>query len=93
MTRQMVTIRCPGQPPTTAEVRSRYGLDPDDLDESFGVVEIDPNDALYAVLVNEAAAATIRGATTGEQDQPWESRGPFANPRIAPFGPPESGDD
>ena len=83
MTKVMVTIRAPERPPTLDELVERYDLGPDDIDREFGVVEIDPDDHLYTVLVTESAAARI------EPGDGWETEGPFSNPRIEPFGPPE----
>ncbi len=100
--------------PTLSSVRHRYGLDPEDLDEQFGVVQVDPADHLYVVLAEPEAAAIILEAAVPEpehgqatdSDDPtddrkppaalddgrdsWQTEGPFSNPRIAPFGPPEA---
>jgi hypothetical protein len=78
----MMTIRAPGGAPTLDAIRTRYGLAPDDLDERFGVVAVDPAAHAYTVLVEQAAAARIK---PGEG---WDVEGPFSNPRVAPFGPP-----
>ena len=83
MTKVMVTIRAAGDPPTLDQVIERYQLGPDDIDVEFGVVEIDPDDRLHAVLVTEEAAARI------QPSDGWDTAGPYANPRIEPFGPPE----
>lgn len=45
----------------------------------FGVVEIDPSDHAYSILVDSAVAFGMAG---------WERRnveGPYSNPEIAPF--------
>lgn len=81
----MVTIQAAGSAPSIEEVKTRYGLTPDELDESFGVVEIDPTEHLYTILVDESAASKVK--STGD----WSTRGPYSNPRIEPFGPPRSG--
>lgn len=83
MPKVMVTIQSPENPPTIAELRSRYDLAEDEIDGDFGVVEIDPQDHLYTVLVEEASASKF--VSTAD----WDVSGPFANPRIEPFGPPE----
>ena len=44
MTKVMVTIQSPDEPPTLEAVIERYRLGPDDIDRDFGVVEIDPVD-------------------------------------------------
>ena len=83
--RVMVTIQLvDGAAPTLDEVVDRYGLDPDDIDAEFGVVEIDPDARLYTILVNPDVAARI------QPGDGWETEGPYSNPRIEPFGPPEA---
>ncbi len=90
MTKVMVTIQAPEGPPSLEAVIERYQLGPDDIDSDFGVVEIDPDDDLYVILVEPDAATRIKPAEC------WDTAGPYSNPRIAPFGPPEadsSGDE
>jgi hypothetical protein len=53
-----------------------------DVDANYGLVPIDPDENRYAILVEESAADRV-AAQPGAQ-------GPFANPRIEPFGPPGS---
>jgi hypothetical protein len=83
MPKVMVTIQGPGEPPTVAELRRRYQLDESEIDASFGVVEVDPTEHVYTVLVEESAAAKVR------PDQGWTVQGPYSNPRVEPFGPPQ----
>ncbi len=83
MPKVMVTIQAPEAAPTIDEICARYGLSEDEIDLGFGVVEIDPQDHLYTVLVEESAAGKI------VPSDDWNVEGPFSNPRIAPFGPPE----
>jgi hypothetical protein len=80
----MVTIAAPDTPPTIAGLRERFNLDRHEIDERFGVVEIDPQEHLYTVLVESSAAAKIQPGAG------WDVQGPFSNPRVQPFGPPES---
>ena len=54
---------------------------PEEIDAEFGVVPIDPDNHLYTVLVDEQASARVAGQPGVE--------GPFSNPRIEPFGPPQ----
>jgi hypothetical protein len=82
MPKVMLTLRSPAGAPSLAAIRDRYGLRPEDLDERFGVVAVDPADHAYTILVERDAAARI---VPGEG---WEVEGPFSNPRIEPFGPP-----
>lgn len=103
MTKVMVTIATDGPAPSLDEVRERYGLAGGDLDERFGVVDIAPGQGLYTVLVEQDAAGRITDAATpgsrstdgeatdGEAttDGDWDASGPYSDPRIEPFGPPE----
>jgi len=83
MAKVMVTVQAPESPPSIEELRSQFALDADEIDEEFGVVEIDPEDHLYTILVEEEAAGKI--VSTAD----WEVSGPYSNPRVEPFGPPE----
>lgn len=80
MGRVTLTVRLGPEPPALDDVARRMGLRPDQLDRDFGVVLIDPARHLYAVLADEDAAAGAAG-TEGV-------RGPYADPRIEPLGPP-----
>lgn len=82
MAKVMMTLRSPGAAPSVEEVKRRYGLQDDEIDPQFGVVETDPADHLYTILVEDSAASKVSG-------QGWETAGPYSNPRIEPFGPPE----
>jgi hypothetical protein len=76
----MVTLRLPTGPASLEEVRRLLDLGEDEVDGGFGVVNISPAEHLYTILVEEAAAARVRG-----QDP---VTGVFSNPRIEPQGPP-----
>jgi len=82
MGKVMMTIHSP-TPPTLDAIQRQFGLHPDDLDHAFGVIEVDPNDGLYTFMVDEQKAAQISGHEAGNV------QGPYANPKISPFGPPE----
>lgn len=84
MTKLMITLRIEGTIPSIDEIQTRYALTDDEIDKSFGLVEIDPEDALYTILVEETAVAKVK------PDQEIDVKGPYSNPRISPFGPPES---
>lgn len=84
----MVTFQEPGGAPDLQSVKARYGLADDEVDDQFGVVEVDSRDGTYTILVDEQAASKVRG-TIGGGEEPIT----YSNPRIAPFGPPESADD
>ena len=69
-----------GSPPTLEFAAEQIGVAVEDLDAGFGVVAIDPRRSLYAV---QARADRVPAANN--QKDPY--RGPFSNPKIAPFGP------
>jgi hypothetical protein len=76
----MMTVELDPEAATVANAAERLGVAPDQIDAEFGVVNIDPEQNLYTVLVDEQAA-------TGAGDRPGVE-GPFSNPRIEPYGPP-----
>jgi hypothetical protein len=78
----LMTVEIPGEKPGIARAAEALGVAPDALDGAFGVVSIDPDKHLYAVQVRQDALA--KGTSI---DTAGEYHGPFANPRIAPFGP------
>jgi hypothetical protein len=82
MDKVMVSFDWTGESPDLAAVRKRFGLAEDEIDAEFGVIEIDPQQHSYTALVTPEAAARITGREAPKVE------GPFANPRIEPFGPP-----
>ena len=80
MSRVLITVKLDPEKATLTEVCKRLRLAKSDLDESFGVVSIDPRANLFAVLVEESALPDL--------EQNAEVSGPYANPRIEGFGPP-----
>jgi len=84
MAKVMVTFQAEGPAPTIAELQQRFSITDDEIDYSFGVVEVDPKDHTYTILVEESAVDKVQpyGRIT-------KVEGPFSNPRIEPFGPPE----
>ncbi len=82
----MLTVELEPADATLAEVKQRFGLSDEDIDNSFGVVSIDPAARLYAILVNESVADKVASS------EPAVS-GPFSNPKIEAFGPPKSSED
>ena len=71
---------------SAASVANFLGVQPGELDAEFGVVAVDPQRNLFAVMISEDR---VKGVSTrlGRRAQ-----GPFANPEIAPFGPIEDGE-
>jgi hypothetical protein len=71
----MVTVRLP--PGATLEdAMERLGLAEHEVDLDYGLILVDPGPSLYAMRVSEEAARRV--------DQP---AGPYADPKIEPFGP------
>lgn len=82
----MLTVKLPAEVATLAEAQRRLGLADSEVDEDFGLVLLDPAEGMYAVVVS--ADAGSRAAAAGGAG---EAGGPYANPPIEPFGPPETG--
>ena len=81
MGKVMVTLKCGPKDRDLSKVREQLKLAPDEIDTNFGVVVIDPKQNLCTILVEEEAASRITGAPG--------VKGPYSNPIIEPFGPPE----
>ena len=68
------------------DAAAKLGVPVSALDSAYGVVPTDPAAGLFAVMVDKAhsrRAANKLGMAPDDE-------GIFANPPIAPFGPPES---
>lgn len=87
MSKVMMTITGSGGAPSLEEIKQQYNLGEDEIDPSFGVVEVDPEERLYTIMVEQDAAAKVQGSND------WATAGPYANPRIATFGPSEDSGD
>jgi hypothetical protein len=72
----MVSLQLDPERASLEEVRRLLGLREDEVDPRFGVVNIDPKEHLYAILVEQEAAERVRDAAP--------VRGVFSNPRIEP---------
>jgi len=77
----MITLKLDPDHASMGEVRKKLGIGPEQIDESFGVIDVAPQEHLYAVLVDEDVAAEVSGKPDVE--------GTFSNPKIEPFGPPQ----
>lgn len=84
MPKVMVTLKLDPEHASLDDVRRSLEIAPGEIDDDFGVISVSPAENLYAVLVDPAAAGRVQGAEGVE--------GAFSNPKIEPFGPPESGD-
>ena len=80
MGRVLLTVKLDPAHATLDEVRKRLRIAASNIDESFGVVSIDPEAQLFAVLVDEAVA--------GSAERDADVAGSYSNPRIDGFGPP-----
>ncbi|MCC5480958.1 hypothetical protein ACFV2N_40935 [Streptomyces sp. NPDC059680] len=78
----LITIELPSGATLDAAMR-RLGLTPDEVDTEYGLVDL--RDGSYALLVTQAAADRVQGAAG--------AKGPYANPPIEPFGPPQQESD
>jgi hypothetical protein len=86
MAKVLYNVRWTGERPTLEAICQRFGFTTDELDQQYGVIEIDPDEHVYSILVEDSAVARV-GAEWRTEGTPLE--GPFSNPRIEPFGPPE----
>lgn len=81
---EMMTIVAPRGAPSLEEAARQLGIDPNDMDASFGVVPIDPQRGLYAVQIRSKKP---------QQPASGQYQGPWSNPRIEPFGPVQGAKD
>ena len=82
----LVTIRLPAhiaKDASRARVASFLGLNISDLNESFGIVPLERAAGLFSLMVR----TEILGNLSNDVRKLIE--GPYSNPNIAPFGPPE----
>ena len=76
MSKMLYSVNWKGEKPTLKQIAKKYGFKTNDIDPDFGVVEIDPQDNLYSILVEEDAV---------EPKDSKDIKGPFSNLRIEPF--------
>jgi hypothetical protein len=73
---ELMTVELHGSPTLAAAAKS-LGVAPADIDATYGVVPVDPDRGLFAVRVKS-------GAIPASPEEAFH--GPFADPKIAPFG-------
>lgn len=76
----LITVEVPAGDASPEVVARQLGVELADIDATYGIVAIDPERRLYAVRVR---AAALPGAAAMDRAK---ARGPFSNPKIAPFG-------
>lgn len=76
----LMTVVSRDGPPTFEAAAGQLGVHVDAVDQSFGVVLIDPRQGLYSVQVDAAQLPPEVAA-----QEPY--RGPFSSPRIDTFRP------
>jgi uncharacterized protein YlxW (UPF0749 family) len=84
MSKVMVTLKLDPEHASVDSARDMLGIDNSAIDRDFGVIAVSPEEDLYAVLVDAGAAEDMH---TGDG-----IAGPYSNPRIEPFGPPQRAD-
>jgi hypothetical protein len=84
----LVTVTLPSGS-TLEDAQRRLGLTDDEVDTAYGLVLVDPSHGTFALLVTEEAGSRIQGVA----DTKGSYRGPYANPKIEPFGPVQEKDD
>jgi hypothetical protein len=85
MSKVMMTIKS-NHVPSLEELQKQFELQVDDVDQSFGVIEIDSEQQLYTFMIEESKAIQLKDRFC---DQGWlEYSGPYSNPKIDTFGPP-----
>jgi len=82
MGKVMFNITSPKGAPTIESVCTDHGLNREEIDTDFGVIAVSPGEHVYTVLIDESAAARLEPGRKALS-------GPFSNPRIEPFGPPQ----
>jgi hypothetical protein len=79
-----ITVRLP--PGATLESAMRQlDLSREEVDADYGLVAIDPDSGLYGLRVTETASHRVIARTTDTDTY----SGPWADPRIEPYGPPQ----
>jgi len=81
MAMMMLTIELEPSEASLRAVRRKLQLEDYQIDANFGVVRLSPDGNQYAIMVDEDVVSRVT--------RKKGVKGPFANPRIEPFGPPK----
>jgi hypothetical protein len=82
----LMTVLGKGGPPSRADAADQLGVEPEDVDATYGAALVDAEQGVYAVMVR---ADRLPPGKLGER-----YLGPFSNLKIGPFSPaPFSPDD
>ena len=84
MGKVMMSIQSDHGAPTVPELVREYQLSLEDVDQQFGVIEVDDVEHKYTFLVEHAVASYIKS------NEKWTVEGPFSNPPIGTTGPPDA---
>lgn len=79
----LVCLRLPVQAATLEQVKRRYAITDDEIDSTFGVIEVDHVDGIYTIRVTADAA----GRVDARFRHSGEFEGTYGDVRIEPFGP------
>lgn len=79
MSQVMMTVKLDAAHASIEDVMRKLNLSDGQIDRDFGVVNVDPERQLYTILVDARTAARLSGRPDVD--------GPYANPKIEPFGP------
>jgi hypothetical protein len=79
MAKVMLTLKLDPAHASLEDVMRKLDLSDGQIDRDFGVVNVDPQRQLYAISVETAAAHLLSRRP--------EVAGPYASPKIEPFGP------
>jgi hypothetical protein len=79
----MVQLHIRKNSPTLEDIAKLLAIQVDQIDPEFGIIETDPADHLYTMMVDETETANIEKIIAKRKAHPAE--GIFSNPRIEPM--------
>ena len=78
-----MSIQWPQGQPSLEGIQRMFSLSDDEVDRDFGLIEVDPAEHIFTFLIEETSASKVRPGPG------YSVSGPYSNPRIEPFGPPQ----